>query len=572
MPFFSIRWRLVLSYVLLTLLTVSLLIVLATALMRRNIVQQESDYLQANAQAIARQAGPLLSPAVRSNDLQRLARTSAFFANVRVRILDSQRRPIADSGASEPEAQFVLISDPSRGIDPSNGAGVVSADISSPMWCFAEDARGDSRENTVRRRRNFGPPGDTNVMHVQWKKNGLWGNRVAFEPPRKPPGGSPGGLPGGSSGESPAVQQTATDAQVSVQGGEARSSRNVLLPIENASGSIGFVEVSGGPDVENELLTAAASSLGVAGVVVMAVAALIGLLVSRGLTLPLRRLSFAANRMAQGDLSARAEPPDQRTKLPRDEIAQLARQFDQMASQLEASFAALSSERDALRRFVADASHELRTPIATLKVYNELIQASSANDATTRDEFLAESRAQVNRLEWITDNLLNLSRLDARLAPLDLADHDAGEVLESVARAYKPRAQQKGVALTVEQPDQPITLRCDRAQIELALSNLVDNALKFTPSGGSVALAVKRRGNVVQLAVCDTGIGIAETDKPYIFDRFFQGANSDARGSGLGLAIVKSIVRAHDGQVFVETELDKGSRFVLELKDIQARD
>ena len=163
--------------------------------------------------------------------------------------------------------------------------------------------------------------------------------------------------------------------------------------------------------------------------------------------------------------------------------AQLARQFNGMAESLEGSFRDLRSERDSLKRFVADASHELRTPITALATFNELLQGSAAEDPAARSEFLRESQVQLARLQWITANLLDLSRLDAGIAGVFPGQaRGGGHPGDGPRRSSRP-AREKDIALSVA----PWTLRwsvsCDRNRVEMALSNLVANAVKFTPAG-----------------------------------------------------------------------------------------
>jgi signal transduction histidine kinase len=321
---------------------------------------------------------------------------------------------------------------------------------------------------------------------------------------------------------------------------------------------LGYVELSSGPDFGAEALatTRRAFLLAAGGAMVLAV--IVGLLVSHGLTAPLRGLAATANRMGE-DLSARAPVRG------RDEISQLAQQLNQMAERLEASFAALTADRDALRRFIADASHELRTPITALKNFNELLQGVAADDPAAQQEFLTESAAQLERLEWMTNKLLDLSRLDAGLAALELEEHDAGNLVRAASGPVSALAKDKGIVLSTIVPDAPVPLYCDAARVDSALSNLLSNALKFTPPGGRVDIGAQATYEGVQFWVQDTGPGIAPADQPHIFERFYRGQGNETDGSGLGLAIVASVAQAHGGSVRVESEPGQGSRFVMML-------
>ncbi|HUX77394.1 MAG TPA: HAMP domain-containing sensor histidine kinase [Anaerolineae bacterium] len=541
--FRSIRWRLVASYVLLTLLTVSLVGVLALSLIKRYVAQQERDYLTANADAVARQALPLMQPVVRRADLHELARTASFLGNVQVKILDDRRRVVADSGQPTEVNEFVWIVTPvevnvqlpdgfphaSIMVLPGGHLSAVPIPGAEPFAIFEQ----------------LPPETEYIVVH---RTERPWGSRFVFGARQRLEV-----MPALPTADAPTLRKTL--------GGQAhpRSELVVTVPAGEIDRPAGYVELSKGPDFGAEALATArrAFLLAAGGTTLLAV--VVGLLVSRGLTAPLRSLTGAAGQMSSGDLSIRAPARG------RDEIGQLARQFNQMAERLEASFAELAAERDSLRRFIADASHELRTPVTALKNFNELLQGAAADDPAARAEFLAESQIQLDRLEWITHNLLDLSRLEAGLIALDVTSHDAGELIRASAATFKTLAHEKHVMLSVTEPPSPVQVRCDRARIELALSNLLENGLKFTPAGGQVEIGAEQAHQGVRLWVQDSGPGIAPADQPRIFERFYRGRGRDVEGTGLGLAIVRSIVQAHGGHVTVESQPGAGSRFVIEL-------
>ena len=541
--FRSIRWRLVASYVLLTLLTVSIVGALALSLIQRYVRQQEQDYLTANAEAVARQALPMMQPLVYTQDLLDLARTASFLGNVQVRILDDQGRILADSGQPAEVEEFVWIVTPEE-VDLQSPGGPFRISIMAvpSHWPAMEEIQVDPPFPFFE-----SMPSDAEITLVR-RTDGFWGQRFIFGTRR-------------SLEVIPALPRPDPQALTGTLGGQTiqRSQRVVTAPIGQADEPVGYVELSKGPDAAAEALATARQAFLLAASGATVLAAIVGLLVSRGLTAPLSSLATAAGQMSGGDLSIRAPVRG------RDEIGQLARQFNHMAERLQASFAELAAERDSLRRFIADASHELRTPITALKNFNELLQGAAADDPAARAEFLAESQAQLRRLEWITHNLLDLSRLEAGLAALEMADHDAGEMIASAAAAFRTLADEKSITLSVAEPPSPMPVRCDRARIEMALSNLLDNALKFTPPGGQVQIGAEAAGQNTRLWVQDSGLGIPPADQPRVFERFYRGQDGRVEGTGLGLAIVRSIVEAHGGQVAVESTPGAGSRFLIEL-------
>jgi signal transduction histidine kinase len=238
-----------------------------------------------------------------------------------------------------------------------------------------------------------------------------------------------------------------------------------------------------------------------------------------------------------------------------------------MADRLSESLRMLEADRDRLREFVADVSHELRTPIAALRAFTEL-QRDGQVDEATRREFLDRSSEQISRLDWMSTNLLDLSRIDAGIFPLDVRPGDLRDPIRSVVEAHAELAEQREVSLTSEVPPAPVMLPFDRERIVQLLTNLVGNGLKFTPNGGQVRVTLSDAPEGAMIEIRDSGPGILASELPHVFERFFRGTNvGDARasGSGLGLAIARSIVEMHGGQIEVSSKIGEGSAFSVRL-------
>jgi signal transduction histidine kinase len=298
-----------------------------------------------------------------------------------------------------------------------------------------------------------------------------------------------------------------------------------------------------------------------AGMAALAVSLLVGVVAARRLTGPLARLRRVSGRFAAGELGERAP------RFGIVEVDELGQQFNVMADRLSESLRLLEADRDRLREFVADVSHELRTPIAALRTFTELQREESVDEAQ-RQEFLDRSTQQINRLEWMSTNLLDLSRIDAGIFPLDVRPGDLREPVRAVVEAHSEQADGHGISLVFEVPAEPVILTFDRERIVQLLSNLVGNALKFTPRGGEVVVDLLDRQREAVIEVRDSGPGIPEADLPLVFDRFFRGTNvgeARASGSGLGLAIARSIVEMHGGSISVSSVLGQGATFTVRL-------
>jgi two-component system OmpR family sensor kinase len=247
-----------------------------------------------------------------------------------------------------------------------------------------------------------------------------------------------------------------------------------------------------------------------------------------------------------------------------DEMARLALTVNGMLARLEQSFGSL-------HRFTADASHELKTPLMVLRagVERALVHPGVPNEIL---QSLDETLAQINQMSEMVENLLTLARADEGRAPLAVEPAELREILSDVAETAGMLGEDSGIRVSSHMPEQPVLLAVDRHRIREMLLNLVTNAIKYTPPGGSVTLGLEEEeatGTVV-ISVRDTGIGIAPGDLPHIFDRFWRADPARSRtgerpGTGLGLAITKWIAEAHGGTITVQSRPGRGTLFVVRL-------
>jgi signal transduction histidine kinase len=245
-----------------------------------------------------------------------------------------------------------------------------------------------------------------------------------------------------------------------------------------------------------------------------------------------------------------------------DEVGRLALAVNRMFARLEQSFVAL-------HRFIADASHELKTPLMVLRAGVERSLTNPRNPPENL-EALDNALGEIHRMTEMVENLLTLARADEGRAPLSVEPCDLRDLLNEATETAGMLAEAEGITVTTRIPEQPVTLSVDRDRIRQLLLNLVTNAVKYTPSGGSIGLELEDRGPDVTIQVKDTGIGIAAGDLPSIFDRFWRGDPSRSRvaaqpGTGLGLAITKWIAEAHGGTITVQSRPGRGTSFLVVL-------
>lgn len=241
------------------------------------------------------------------------------------------------------------------------------------------------------------------------------------------------------------------------------------------------------------------------------------------------------------------------------------RLFHEVNSLVTMADAHADSERRAkefLRRTIADISHQLKTPIAALNIYNGILQQETADAATVR-EFTSLSEQELDRIESLVQSLLKMARLDAGAITLERAPENVFDLLEHIKRQYSFRAEQEGKEIALEGDEQTV-FSCDRTWLAEAIGNLVKNALDHTAQGDRILVRWQQSPCLTQITVEDTGSGIHSEDLYHIFKRFYRSRFSkDMQGVGLGLPLAKSIVEAHQGSIEVHSKLGQGTAFTI---------
>ncbi|NDJ78015.1 MAG: HAMP domain-containing histidine kinase [Chloroflexi bacterium] len=543
----SIRWRLLLSYAGIALLAAVALGSVLVFTLRSYYDQRERDYMRASANEVIPSAEQLLADDAPVEMLQASTNLYAFVALSRVRLLDADSQVLADSGAIREERVITITfrkpdanednapqtqesdtapggseNTPNRGQgapapDTTDAGGIVGdAVIISGVPVDSDILPPDSPDTgftpylSIRGRDTL--ESNLNTSQITWRQYPLWSRRGAFS------------------------HLLTGDADF-----DSHTDLVVTVPLydRDTNELVGYLELSEGPAFGNELVNDIAEKAVVAGAIGVLLAGIVGWFTSRRISQPVLALAETTARMADGDLTVRADVSR------RDELGLLARTFNTMAERV-------GNTVTTLKRFVADAAHEINTPITALRTSLELAAASDSPEEYRSD--LAHAQTELNRLETLTRGLLTLARIEARS---DTAHHqsiDLAAVVRHMQERYASRAEQAGIVLALEVPSAAIHIQADEALLVSVLENLLDNALKFTPEDGTVTLGLCTEADSVRLWVADTGIGIPPNDVPRLFSRFYRASNAAAYpGNGLGLVISKAIVEEHGGTIAVES-------------------
>ncbi|MCA9927971.1 MAG: HAMP domain-containing histidine kinase [Anaerolineales bacterium] len=314
-------------------------------------------------------------------------------------------------------------------------------------------------------------------------------------------------------------------------------------PITEDSDLLGIVQLAAPLAAAQSLvsrrwLTLAGGVLGIT-----AVAVIVGLWLAATLVRPLEELQQAANQVAQGNFSQRL--PETR----QDEIGQLSRTFNHMAAQVETMIAEQ-------RAFAGNASHELRTPLTTIRLRSEALRHNLVNADTARD-YIVEIDDEVQRLGNLVQDLIMLSRLDSGRLEAGQEQIEPVRLAQQIMQQLSAQANAAHITMTLDAPPELPTIAAGLSHLHIVFRNLLSNALKYTPNGGTVHWRIAVEDSALHHTIRDNGHGIAPEDLPHLFDRFYRADKSRSRavtGVGLGLSLVQMIVEFYGGQIWIESE------------------
>jgi signal transduction histidine kinase len=283
---------------------------------------------------------------------------------------------------------------------------------------------------------------------------------------------------------------------------------------------------------------------------------------SQSIVSRLRNLLSVSRQVARGDLTARVMTSS------RDEIGQLATEFNSMVAQLDKSRAEAQRMEESRRELIAAVSHDLRTPLASMRAMVEALNDGVVSDPQTISRYLHTIQAETRHLTTLIDDLFELSQIDAGVLKLHMEMASLEDLVSDALESMAPQAQMKGVTLQGHVEGVPKRVPLDAHRMQRVIYNLIQNAIRHTPSDGTVTLTVQGKPAIVELTIADTGEGIPPADLPHIFDRFYRGerartrdSQSAASGAGLGLAIARGIVEAHGGTITALSEHGQGAVF-----------
>lgn len=336
----------------------------------------------------------------------------------------------------------------------------------------------------------------------------------------------------------------------------------VAVPIGVNEGSIGVVRLALPlSEIRSELRVIYRVVL-FGGIVAVFIALLVGYFVSRSITRPIVQMTDIAESISKGDFSKKARV---RTD---DELGALAKSLNKMADELESQLESLKKLNRVRTDFVANVSHELKTPLTSIMGFIETLEDGALYDKENGERFVSIIKKHTERISSIIDDLLSLSELELGKDRIKKEEFDLKKLVDELLLGFGHMLSVKKHALDADFKGKDFTIRADKDRIEEVFVNLVDNAIKYTNDGGRITVKLTENEEGFLFEIEDTGVGIPEDQLDRVFERFYRVDKTRSRqlgGTGLGLSIVKHIVQLHDGKIDIESNIDKGTKISITL-------
>ncbi|MDQ0114975.1 sensor histidine kinase [Paenibacillus harenae] len=326
---------------------------------------------------------------------------------------------------------------------------------------------------------------------------------------------------------------------------------SVTIPLWNEKRVVSLLRYSASIEQVDAMVSLLIRMAAAVGTAVVLLFLGLSLFLAQRIVKPIRELTRAARYMAEGDWTRRA------TKRNDDEIGQLAETFNSMVVEL--------NKREKLKNnFISSISHELRTPLTSIKGWSETLKEGDPADDEEFKMGMSIISRETERLSGLVEDLLDFSKLSARTMDLHTEVLDLSGPVKETVHQLAVRKSQTGVRLVAEYGKSPIVVHGDANRLKQVIINLIDNAFKFTPAGGTIRITTTATDEHAQVTVADTGCGIDPEDLPHVTENFYK-AHAGQGGSGLGLAICKEIIELHDGQLTIDSELGAGTIVTIRL-------
>ena len=297
-------------------------------------------------------------------------------------------------------------------------------------------------------------------------------------------------------------------------------------------------------------------------IIAVVIAFTVAYYLSRSITFPISRMQEAAHRIAKGDFSRKVNIKS------KDELGELAKSLNIMASELQQKMENLKRMDRVRTDFVANVSHELKTPLTLIKGYIETLEDRAINDTEKARKFISIIKDHAKRLENIIEDLLSLSELELSKDCLSKTEFDLKKLTDEITLSFGYALDTKRHMLSIDQQGDDFKIKADKDKIEQVIVNLIDNAVKYTNEGGQINIYILDQQNDITVTIRDNGIGIPKEDVDRVFERFYRVDKARSRelgGTGLGLGIAKHIILAHNGEISIESEINKGTKVLIRL-------